>query len=252
MFRAGDAHDAGNRTVSRKLQCIDGQEFHGSQVNWIFRFQKHMHESSQAEQNISRFLQGNSTEELKSPVALQQRDADTQFRNENSESNRMCLDFFRQSVSRGQFDQLVAVSKDEDDPPALFSMHPTTLQRFVDTVNAYPGPVQPPLGLVFAVPVTKEALMLAILDHLRGAGTPNLSAAPIGMICLPCTPAEAIKVGVRVGKLEESEWYAALKASAPGIVIGPIASMWTPIPRRPNGELTSAVPQPLPPMPLFN
>ncbi len=94
--------------------------------------------------------------------------------------------------------------------------------------------------------------MLAILDHLRGAGTPNLSAAPIGMICLPCTPAEAIKVGVRVGKLEESEWYAALKASAPGIVIGPIASMWTPIPRRPNGELTSAVPQPLPPMPLFN
>ncbi len=198
------------------------------------------------------FLQGSIPDAFMSPVALQQRDADTQYRNENSDSNRICLDFFRQSVSPGQFDQLVAACSNEDDPPALFSMHPTTLQRFVDTVNAYPGPVQPPLGLVFAVSVTKEALMLAILDYLRGAGTPNPSKAPIGLICLPCTPAEAIKVGVRAGKLEESDWYAALKASAPEIVIGPIASMWTTILRRPNGELTSAVPLPLPPMPIFD
>lgn len=238
------------KTVSPEIQRIDSQEFHGSRVKWILRFQKHMHESS--EQNISRFLQGSIPDEFMSPVALQQRDADTQSRNENSDSNRMCLDFFRQSVSPGQFDQLVAACSNEDDPPALFSMHPTTLQRFVDTVNAYPGPVQPPLGLVFAVPVTKEALMLAILDYLRGAGTPNPSAAPIGLICLSCTPAEVIMVGGRAGKLEESDWYAALKASAPGIVIGPIASMWTPIPRRPNGELTSAVPLPLSPMSIFD
>ncbi len=75
----------------------------------------------------------------------------------------------------------MAASIDEDDAPVLFSMHPTTFQRFVDAVNAYPGPVHPPVGLVFAVPVTNEALMLAILDYLRGAGTPKMSAAPIGI-----------------------------------------------------------------------
>ena len=111
---------------------------------------------------------------------MEQRDADARSSNEN-----ICLDSFRQSVSPEQFDQLAALSNDEDDPPVLFSIHPTTFQRFVDAVNAYPGPVQPPLGLVFAVPVTKEALMLEILNFLRGAGTLNPSAAPIGLICLP-------------------------------------------------------------------
>ena len=158
------------------------------------------------------------------------------------------MNFFRQSLSPEQFDQLM--SNDEDDQPALFSMHPTTLQRFVETVNAYPGPVQPPVGLVFAVPVEKETLMLAILDYLRGAGTPNPGAAPIGLICLPCAPAEVGMVCYRASNLENSEWYAALKASAPGIIIGPIASIWTMTPS--NGELTSMRPLPLPPMALWD
>lgn len=233
-----------------EIQRVDGQEFHGRRVIWILSFQKHIHKWS--EQNTSCFLQGSIPDESKSPASLKQRDANIQPRNEDSDFNPMYLDFFRQSVSPGQFDQVVAVSNDEDEPPVLFSVHPTTLQRFTDTVNAYPGPVQPPLGLEIAMPVTKETLMLAILDYLRGAATPNPSAAPIGLICLPCTPDQAIKVGYRARGLEESEWYAALKASAPGIVIGPIASSWTPIPRRPNGELISAFPLPLAAMPLFN
>ena len=144
------------------------------------------------------------------------------------------------------------MAHDEEDPPVLFSMHPTTLQRFVETVNAYAGPVQPPVGLMFAVPTTVETLMLAILDYLRGAGTPNPSAEPIGLICLPCTPAEVGMVCYRASILENSDWYAALKASAPGIIIGPIASIWTITPWRPNGELTSMRPLPLPPMALWD
>ena len=144
------------------------------------------------------------------------------------------------------------MAHDEDDPPVLFSMHPTTLQRFVETVNAYAGPVQPPVGLMLAVPATMETLMLAILDYLRGAGTPNPSAEPIGLICLPCTPAEVGMVCYRASNLENSDWYAALKASAPGIIIGPIASIWTITPWRPNGELTSMRPLPLPPMALWD
>lgn len=201
---------------------------------------------------FSRFVQGNTQDEIKSPGALQHRDADTQYRNGESYSNQICLNWFRQSLSPVQFDQLVAASNDEDDPPVLFSMHPTTFQQFVDAVNAYPGPVQPPVGLVFAVPVTKEALMLAILDYLRGAGTPNMSAAPIGLICLPCTPVEMGTVIYRACALENSQWYAALQASAPGTIIGPIASIWTTIPRRPNGELALITPRPLPPMALWD
>ena len=130
-------------------------------------------------------FQGTKSVEFKRPAVLPQRDAsgystddDVKSRNNNSNSSQICLDFFRQSMSPEQFDQLVAVSNDEDNPSVLFSIHPTTFQRFVDAVNAYP--VQPPLGLVFAVPVSKEALMVAILDYLRGAGTLNPSSATIG------------------------------------------------------------------------
>jgi hypothetical protein len=154
-------------------------------------------------------------------------------------------------VSPEQFNQLVAVSNDEDGPPVLFSIHPTTFQRFVDAVNAYPGPVQPPLGLEFAVTVTKEAMMLAILNFLRGAGTLNPSAAPIGLICLPCAQPEYSDVSYRLCALEMSDWYAALKASAPGIMIGPIASVWTTIPGHSNGELAPLRTLPAPPMALW-
>ena len=186
---------------------------------------------------------------------LPQRDADStddnvESRNKNSNSSQICLDFFRQSMSPEQFDQLVAVSNDEDNPSVLFSIHPTTFQRFVDAVNAYP--VHPPLGLVFTVPVSKEALMVAILDFLRGAGTPNPSSAPIGLICLPCTLLEFSHVASRITALELSDWYAALKASAPGIIIGPIASVWTMIPRHPKGGLGSMRPLPVPPMSLWD
>ena len=139
-----------------------------------------------------------------------------------------------------------------DGAAVLVSMHLTTLQRFVDVVNAYAGDVQPPEGLVISIPVTPETLMLAILDYLRGAGTPNESAAPIGLVCLPCTPAELGMVVFRAADLQRSEWYVALKDSAPEIVIGPIASLWTTNSRCPNGELTSIVPLPRSPTALWD
>ena len=132
-------------------------------------------------------------------------------------------------------------------------MHPTTLQRFVETVNAYAGPVQPPVGLMFAVPTTVETLMLAILDYLRGVGTPSPSPPPIGVVCLPCSQVELVNVCVRAERLEASQWVAALVASVPpGVAIAPIASIWTTSSMESDGALTSIVTHPRPPVVLWD
>ena len=160
---------------------------------------------------------------------------------------------FQQNLTPEQFDQVIAASNDEDDPPALFSIHMETFQQFVNAVIAYAGPVPPPVGLIIPAVVTPETLMIAILDYLRGVGTPRPSPPPIGVVCLPCSQVELVNVCVRAERLESSQWVAALVASVPpGVAIAPIASMWTTIPRRTDGQLQSLVTIPLSPIALWN
>ena len=163
------------------------------------------------------------------------------------------LTCFEQSLTPAQFNQVVAASNDEDDPPALFSIHMTTFQQFVNAVIAYAGPVQPPVGLILPAVVTPETLMVAILDYLRGVGTPCPSPPPIGVVCLPCSQVELVNVSVRAERLGSSQWVAALVASLPpGVAIAPIASMWTTSSRDSDGALTSIVTHPLSPMALWD
>ena len=167
---------------------------------------------------------------------------------------KMFMNSFQKNLTPEQFDQVIAASNDEDDPPALFSMmHRETLKQFVNAVIAYAGPVPPPVGLIIPAVVTPETLMIAILDYLRGVGTPSPSPPPIGVICLPCSQVELVNVCVRAERLEASQWVAALVASVPpGVAIAPIASMWTTIPRRTDGQLQSLVTIPLSPIALWN
>ena len=167
---------------------------------------------------------------------------------------KMFMNSFQQSLTPEQFNQVIAASNDEDDPPALFSIHMTTFQRFVNAVIAYAGPVPTPVGLILPAVVTPGTLMVAILDYLRGVGTPRPSPPPvIGVVCLPCSQAQLVNVGVRAERLESSKWVAALVASVPpGVAIDPIASMWTTSSRESDGALISVVTHPLPPMALWD
>ena len=117
----------------------------------------------------------------------------------------MFINTFQQNLAPEQFDQIIAASNDEDNPPALFSMHMETFQKFVTAVIAYAGPVPPPDGLILPAVVTPETLMIAILDYLRGVGTPSPSPPPIGVVCLPCSQVELVNVCVRAERLESSE-----------------------------------------------
>jgi hypothetical protein len=163
------------------------------------------------------------------------------------------LTCFEQSLTPKQFNQVIAASNDVDDPPALFSIHMTTFQLFVNAVIAYAGPVPPPVGLILPAVVTPDTLMVAILDYLRGVGNPSPSPPPIGVVCLPCSQVELVKVCVRAERLESSQWVAALVASVPpGVAIAPIASMWTTSSRESDGALTSIVTHPLPSLLLWD
>ena len=186
---------------------------------------------------------------------LEDRDADALAKSwkECDKMEKIFMNSFQQNLTPAQFNQVVAASNDEDDPPALFSIHMTTLQQFVNAVIAYSGPVPPPVGLILPAVVTSETLMVALLDYLRGVGTPSPSPPPIGIVCLPCSQAQLVNVGVRAERLESSQWVAALVASAPlGVAIAPIASMWTTSSRESGEALTSIVTHPLPPMALWD
>ena len=166
---------------------------------------------------------------------------------------KMFTNSFQQNLTPEQFDQVIAASNDEDDPPALFSIHMETCQQFVNAVIAYAGPVPPPVGLIIPAVVTPETLMIAILDYLRGVGTPSPSPPPIGVVCLPCSQVELVNVCVRAERLESSQWVAALVASVPpGVAIAPIASIWTTSSMESDGALTSIVTHPRPPTVLWD
>ena len=186
---------------------------------------------------------------------LEDQDADARAKicKDCTKLEKMFMNTFQQNMTSAQFDQVIAASNDEDDSPALFSIHMTTFQRFVNAVIAYAGPVQPPVGLILPAVVTPETLMVAILDYLRGVGTPCPSPPPIGVVCLPCSQVELVNVSVRAERLGSSQWVAALVASLPpGVAIAPIASMWTTSSRDSDGALTSIVTHPLSPMALWD
>ncbi len=167
--------------------------------------------------------------------------------------NKMFMNSFQQNLTPEQFNQVIAASNDEDEPPALFSIHMATFQRFVNTVIAYAGSALPPVGMILPAVVTPETLMVAILDYLRGVGTPSPSPPPIGVVCLPCSQVELVHVCIRAERLGSSQWVAALSASVPpGVAITPIASMWTNSSMKSDGELTSLVTHPLSLMALWD
>ncbi len=165
------------------------------------------------------------------------------------------MSVFEHNLTPEQYNQteMMSASDDDDhDPPIFLSAHWTTFQRFLNAAVAYAGPVPPPVGLVLPAVMTQETLMLAILDFLRGAGTPSQSPEPVGFICLPCNQEQFAMVCMRASRLEASPWLAALIASVPGVSIVPIASLWTPIPGNENGEMSSIVPLPHPPIALWD
>ena len=198
--------------------------------------------------NSATCFQENSTDGAQSSDAREQC-------HQNAKLTKKRLSVFKHNLTPEQYNQIEMMAASDDDdhkPPLLLLAHVTTFQRFVTVVVAYAGPVPPPVGLVLPAVMTQDTLMIAILDFLRGAGTPNPSPAPIGSICLPCDPEQFAMVCMRASRLEASPWLAALIASAPGVAIVPIASLWTTKQRHPKGEMGSIVPLPLPPIALWD
>jgi hypothetical protein len=147
--------------------------------------------------------------------------------------------------------QLAEAGKDEENPPILLLLHQEALRRLSNVIIAYSGPIPPPVGLVLPTTMTPTALMVALLDYLRGYGTVDVGPPPIGLTCLPGQ--QLIRVGIRASRLENSQWFTALVCSAPdNLKIEPIASIWVPIPGDPNGLCERGTPRPLPPNALWD
>ncbi len=64
----------------------------------------------------------------------------------------------------------------ENYPPALFSTHAATFQRFMDAVITYDGSVPPPEGFVLPAVVDQETLMLAVLEAALQSEAYNIVA----------------------------------------------------------------------------
>jgi hypothetical protein len=174
------------------------------------------------------------------------------FKQEHEEASEMTLSQFNFDLSQEENEALKAIFSNEDDPPLLISWHFLAVERFVNAVIGYAGPILPPVGFVIPPVVNAPNLIQSILNFLRRSWTANPSPAPIGTIALPCSPAEFFSVSSQATELRLSPWIAALSAVPVAGPICPLASLWTPRPGTRNFGCDPVIPRPLPALALWD